>query len=178
MESEKTLCIMGLFDQAAFDAFLRLRRLLTQNGFETDNQPPHLTFGIYDGIDEEEFSDWIAGMLAPQHAIPLVFHHIGVFQSGTVFAEPCASMDLLDLHRRLYAKYDRACLDANCLYSLKANRWVPHATLLTVPSQAELSRAIPVLLNGFSPIKATITRLAITRFPPMETVRVFPLQEA
>ncbi len=177
MEAEKTLCIMGLFDRAATDAFLELRDLLARNGFETDDQPPHLTFGIYDSVDRDAFSSWIETSAARQKEIELAFHHIGVFRPGTVFAEPCVSMDLLDLHKRLHGRYDQACVAANCLYSLKAKSWVPHTTLLTVTSQSELCRAIPLLLDRFSPIQATITQLAITQFPPMKTLRTFPLQK-
>ncbi len=176
MEFEKTLCIMGLFDQAATDAFLELRHLLAQHGFETDDQPPHLTFGIYDGIDRNEFSNWISDNVSRQQQVQLAFHHIGVFQSGTVFAEPCASTSLLNLHKRLHGKYDQACVAANCLYSLKYKSWVPHTTLLTAP-QSELCRAISLLLDRFSPIQATITQLALTEFPPMETIDTFSLQK-
>jgi hypothetical protein len=175
MESEKTLCIMGLFDQTANEAFLALRHLLAQHGFETDDQPPHLTFGIYDGIDRNAFSAWIAERVARQQQLRLSFHHIGIFQTGIVFAEPCANANLLDLHKRLHGKYDQACVATNCLYSLKYKSWVPHTTLLAAP-QAELCRAIPLLLDHFPPIQATITHLAITEFPPMETIKTFSLQ--
>lgn len=176
MESEKTLCVMGLFDRAASDAFLELRDLLARNGFETDDQPPHLTFGIYDGVDRDAFSSWIGNSVVGQREIRLTFHHIGMFQPGTVFAGPCASMELLSLHRRLHGRYDQSCVAANCLYSLKSKSWVPHTTLFTAP-QTELCRATPLLLDHFSPIEATITQLAITQDPPMETIRIFPLQK-
>jgi 2'-5' RNA ligase len=176
MESEKTLCVMGLFDPVATNAFLELRRLLNQNGFEMDDQPPHLTFGIYDGIDLDAFTGWVSSVAARQLQVRLAFHHLGLFQSGTVFAEPCANENLLALHRQLHSKYDQACVASNCLYSLKYKSWVPHVTLFTAP-QTELCCAMPLLLNRFSPIEATITQLVITEFPPMKIVETFPLKE-
>lgn len=177
MEEAKTLSIMGLFDREAAPAFSRLRAELKRRGVPVEDQEPHLTFGIYEGIeDREAFLGWVAQVALFQTKPRLNFDHVGLFPQGVCFAGPCASRALLALHGSLHARYDQKCSEKNCLYSLKANSWVPHVTLgVWEPERA--GEYLPVLLETFRPVEATIEKLAVTEYPPMRTLREFPLGE-
>lgn len=174
MNPEKTLCIMGRFDKDADDAFCGLLAQLSKKGFPATDQEPHLTFGIYSGVEQNEFVNWVAHTARNQHKLTLNFNHIGIFQQGICFAEPCANLELLSLHRSLHAKYDQDCTDKDCLYSLKAKSWVPHTTLGVL--ETEQAKAIlPLLFELFRPIRATITKLAVTEYPPLKNICEVPL---
>lgn len=175
MISDKTLCIMGLFDQAAEEAFGALSVALSKRGFPAEEQTPHVTFGIYEGVDQEDFLDWVSHIASNQRQLDLNFSHIGIFTPGICVAEPCANLGLLQLHRNLHAKYDQDCSEKNCLFSLKAKSWVPHTTL-AVSEPEQLAAILPVLMEIFKPIDATITKLMVTEYPPMKRVREFPLK--
>lgn len=175
MDSTKTLCVMGLFDPEANLAFSGLGSRMAQHGVPGADQQPHLTFGIYDNLNREDLLNWVAQIAQTQKKLTLNFNHIGLFQQGICFAEPCANLELLCLHRILHAKYDQDCRDRNCLYSLKSKSWVPHTTL-AVWSPEQISDFMPAVLESFRPIQATITQLAITESPPLRQICEFPLQ--
>lgn len=173
-DPSKTLCVMGLFDPEAGRAFETLCDALLQMGFPAVRQKPHLTFGIYNDLSRKKLADWVGAIARSQGKISVNFNHIGLFREGICFAEPCVNRELLDLHRRIHARYDRNCSDKNCLYSLKWKSWVPHVTL-AVPEPAQLPRLIPVLLDLFHPIQATVTDLEITEYPPLKSICRYPL---
>lgn len=174
MNSEKTLCIMGCFDPEANRAFYDFYQKLEQEGFPFENQPPHLTFGIYNNVNQDDLFYWVDQISRFQKKLVVNFNHLGLFQEGICFAEPCASLELLYLHRTLHAKFDQNCTDKNCLYSLKSKSWVPHTTLAVLEPE-QLQKFVPIALTLFQPIQATIEKLVVTEYPPLKQIGEFPL---
>ena len=170
----KTLCIMGLLDQDADHAFSDLYFKMSQRNIPIISQPPHLTFGIYDNVNQKDLLNWVAHIAHDQEELELNFNHIGLFQQGICFAEPCVSLELLHLHQRLHAKYDQNCDDKNCLYSVKEKGWVPHTTLAVLDSD-QIGSVMPIILELFTPIQATIKSLVVTEYPPLKKIGEFPL---
>ncbi len=167
---------MGLFDRNANDAFCDLYSKMAQRGFSMKQQEPHLTFGIYDHLDQKGLLDWVAEIARTQKKINVNFNHIGLFRQGICFAEPCANRELLELHQKIHSKYDQNCTDMNCLYSLKAKSWVPHVTLATMePDQMGLF--LPSVLALFQPIQATVMELEITEYAPLKSIQKYSLSE-
>lgn len=166
---EKTLSVMGLFDEEANNLFAELSDKIAQKGFPVSGQLPHLTFGIYNDIHQEEFTNWVVSIAKVQNPVELQFNHIGFFEQGTCFVEPSSNIDLLNLHKCLHEKYDQDCIDKNCLFSLKAKSWVPHTTL-AVLDRDRIADFIAIFLEDFRPIKATITKFMISEFPPFRSL--------
>ncbi|MGE4354103.1 MAG: 2'-5' RNA ligase family protein [Oscillospiraceae bacterium] len=172
--SEKTLCVMGLFDDNANDAFNRLFDRLAKHGIELTDQEPHLTFGIYNRLDADKLLSWISDIAKIQPAVDVYFNHIGLFVPGICIAEPCANSELLNLHRHIHLRFDQDCLSTNCLFSLKSKSWIPHTTLAVLPSD-KVGHFIPAVLEEFVPFHATITALSITERAPLKYLQKFPL---
>ncbi len=116
-----------------------------------DEQPPHITFGIYSGIGREEMVRWIGSIVGELKKTPLFFGQIGAFpESGVCFAAPRVTQELLDMHAKIHSKYDNLCFDKNCLYSLRDGKWIPHITLAQ-PPMCERGRDVAIL-EAFTPL--------------------------
>ena len=172
--SEKTLCVMGNFDEGANTEFKKLFDRLARQGIELTAQKPHITFGIYDKLDAQKLQNWIEGIALRQSPIDLYFNHIGLFAQGICIAEPCANMELLQLHSQIHSRFDRDCIDSNCLFSLKSKSWVPHTTLAVLPPD-RICSMLSSVMEVFKPINATITALSITEYAPLKYLKTYPL---
>lgn len=175
MAEEKTLCVMGLFDAQTNRRFDAIKAKILESGCAVDEQPPHITFGIYSGIGREEMVRWIGSIVGELKKTPLFFGQIGAFpESGVCFAAPSVTQELLDMHAKIHSKYDNLCFDKNCLYSLRDGKWIPHITLAQPPMR-EAQGVLSAILEAFTPFEGEITRIKITEQEPLVDVRGFDL---
>lgn len=153
---------MGTFDDAANQAVSRIKEQLKARGIGADTYEPHVTFGIYTGLEETPLLEWVAEVAARHRRIPLCFNHFGFFPDAcTCFLAPCPDDALLRLHSDIRRQYDDRCTDKGCLYSLEQKNWAPHMTVASIePGQAE--GLLSVFREGFSPFTAVLTELKIT----------------
>ena len=175
MAEEKTLCVMGTLDALAESRFEAIKAKIRASGCEVDDQPPHLTFGIYSGVGRAEMARFIGDVAKGLSKTQLFFGHVGVFpDSDVLFAAPSVTQELLDMHAKIHARYDDNCFDKDCLYSLRDNKWIPHITL-AMPRDCQAQDVLAVILDGFTPFEGAITHIRITEQEPLVEVASFAL---
>lgn len=176
MDKPRTLCVMGTLDNKASQEVYRIKDSLESQGFTADAYEPHITFGIYTGLEEKSLIQWI-GKIASQHkSFQICFNHFGFFPDARLcFLAPGSNRSLLALHSNIHKKYDEHCVDKGYLYSLKQNNWVPHITMAVV-EPAQEAKALSIFWESFSPFAAEIIRLKITSSDMVEEVGVFELK--
>jgi 2'-5' RNA ligase len=173
---EKTLCVMGTFDAETERRFEAIKAKIRLPGCEVDEQPPHLTFGIYSGVDRAEMIRYIEEVAGNLSKTQLFFGLVGVFpESEVLFAAPSVTQELLDMHATIHTRYDDFCFDKNCLYSLQGGKWIPHITLAT-PRNCQPQDVLAIILEEFTPFEGEITHLRITEQEPLVEVAAFALR--
>jgi 2'-5' RNA ligase len=161
-----TLC---LDDHSAARAAALCRRLaeaglpdeLTRLGYR-----PHVTLAIYDADDAllRESLERYAENATP---IDVAFTSIGVFP-GTqhaAFLALAASLALANAHARLLAELG---LEPRAQH--RPGAWTPHCTLVSTLDDSTLPAALTVLHRDWTPLDATLDRLQLVRFPPVEVL--------
>jgi 2'-5' RNA ligase len=168
---------MGTFDARAAGEVEKIKRKLLAGGFQPDAYEPHVTFGIYSGVDDASLLGWIEPIAARRHAFTLNFDHIGFFPGAPYcFLAPSASRALIALHAKIHERFDHCCTDKDCLYSLSRNNWTPHMTLASAaPAQAGV--LLSILWESFVPFKADLTHLKVTSTAPDRNLGVFALKK-
>ncbi len=175
LDEQRTLCVMGVFDGEANREVKRLKDILTGRGITPDSQEPHMTFGIYTGLDDGELLGWIGKAAAKQESLKISLNHFGFFpDSRYCFLAPGITKGLMELHGKIHEKYDNYCTDKGCLYSLREKAWVPHMTLAAIePGQEEA--LLTAMWEGFKPFTAEIGRLKVTSSDMEEEMGEFGL---
>ncbi|BCJ96033.1 hypothetical protein acsn021_36020 [Anaerocolumna cellulosilytica] len=171
----KFYCVMGLFDQKTNRHFKKLEDSLRQKGYEPAELPPHLTLGIYVGLDEKKLLTWVDEFSKKHEAPELYFNHIGVFGTNICYAAPRVDKKLLLFHEKLHEKYDDFSGDEGYLYSIRSKEWVPHATLAMGEPEI-IKPLIPHLCEEFKPFTGKMTQLAVCEFTPMREIGFFDLK--
>ena len=167
---------MGTFDPQAADKIKNIGRLLQSRGFVPDAYEPHVTFGIYTGLQEADLLGWVAPLAEKSEPVGLYFDHFGSFPGTSLcFLAPSASAALIALHARIHQKFDHCCTDKGCLYSLGEKSWTPHTTLASFEPE-QIGALYSVLSERFSPFPASVTRLVVTATEPDEVLGTFALR--
>ncbi|MBN8875741.1 MAG: 2'-5' RNA ligase family protein [Rhodospirillales bacterium] len=131
---------------------------------------PHITLAILPetappaGIEAATFA-----VAAGWARFPLVLAGLGVFPgtSPVIWVAPIVTADLLTRHAELHAAL--AAFDVHAHYAPAA--WVPHVTL-TKEGAVSAGRAIEAVSSAWrGPINATIDRVELVRFRPVDILR-------
>jgi 2'-5' RNA ligase len=161
-------------DCAVASTVSRLQSLLANAaGSEVDTHySPHITLAVIErdaipsGIEEAVFAE---ARTWPR--LSLVLTALGIFpgKEPTLFAVPAASVDLIKVHRRLFAILGR--IDVHLHFRSKS--WTPHVTLTQQAPSAVLFKAALAAWPG--PIEVGVCCLDLVGFPPVELLRSEPL---
>ena len=162
MDKLQTLCVMGILDGEANDKVFRLKTRLSELGIAVDDYEPHITFGIYTGLDQDKLKQWIKRISEKHKRISLQINHFGFFPDTRLcFLAPGANRGLLNLYEDIHKQYDDCCSDKGCLYSLKQSNWVPHMTIAAIEPH-QTAKILSNLWAHFSPFSAEMVRLKIS----------------
>lgn len=130
-------------------------------GMQTPGLPMHISLATF-ALDEEEAAVALTRNIAARFApVEVAIRHVGIFPGGKVlFAAPDMSPALVALQQ--------ACERP----VVNGYPWTPHTTML-IDEPEEIGKAVPVLMQKFTPIRARIDRLHLCAFwPTREIVRV------
>lgn len=167
---------MGIFDNETNKKVYKIKEKLKEKGISVDDAyEPHITFGIYTGVDEESLLRWVDNVAKQHKKIQICFNHFGFFTDARLcFIAPSSSYELLGLHSEIHEKYDSCCMDKGCLYSLEQNNWTPHMSIALV-EQGQEEGILSILWENFSPFTADLIRLKITSSDTSDDLGVFEL---
>ncbi len=125
---------------------------------------PHLSVGIWETLDLGAIEGEIVEVARSTAPPGVTFGRVDTFPHGAVFLAPREPAALLALHVDVHRRIGRLAPGAWAHYVPGA--WVPHCTLATHLTRAELEAALPIARRAPLPIRARLTRLAVIEFPP------------
>lgn len=128
---------------------------------------PHVTLAIYDASDDAKLRENLERYAAQSTPIDVAFTSIGVFPAAqhAAFLAPASSLPLATAHARLLAELG---LEPRAQHHPGA--WTPHCTLVSTLDDATLPTAMAVLQRDWTPLAATLDRLQLVRFPPVQVL--------
>ena len=163
--TDKKLYVLAGYDNRTQEILAEMQNKLYGLGFsgvQTKNIPMHFTLGSYDADQEEELKARLKRIAETQAAFSVSFNHVGLFrlpQNDVLFIAPEVSREMLRLK--------------DCFQDSKDQfNWSPHTTLLI--DHAEIvQKAIPAVLDGFTPFEGKVMVLHLYEFWP--TRHILPI---
>ena len=110
---------------------------------------PHVTLAVFDDLDVNAATAALDGMLSAVPRIDVTLSAITSFGvgSGVVYGALAPSSDLLDLHEMTLRT-----ISAICRPHYRIGQWIPHCTLATGLSDADINRAVHLLQRDWQPL--------------------------
>ena len=156
--ADKALYVLAGYDDRTEKILAGMQNRLYVLGFsgvQTKNIPMHFTLGSYGTDQEEELKARLTEVAEKNEVFSVSFNHIGLFrlpQNDVLFVAPEVSREMLRLKDRF--------MDSKDPFS-----WSPHTTLLI--DQAEIiQKAIPAVLDDFTPLEGKVAVLHLYEFWP------------
>ena len=161
----KALYVLAGYDEASEARLVALQYRLYERGFgglQTRDIPQHITMGSYPVDTEAELCARLRLLSREAAAFDVNISHIGIFPgAGVLFAAPDANAGLLALREHFSDSRDEFV-------------WTPHTTIL-IDSPEVIYRALPVVMEAFSPLSGRVTALHLYEFFPAQHILSVPL---
>jgi 2'-5' RNA ligase len=129
---------------------------------------PHITLAYWNDQQEIDVTDEIKRFAQTVKGTEVLFSSIGIFPADpkVVYLSPVKDEGLIELHQRLYEELDGKIENFSQNYT--PDYWVPHCTLATKLTEAEVLKSVNILLKVQFPVKARIERIELLKCRPME----------
>jgi len=160
--AEQFLTLMADLDNESQKKMAGWYERLKQSGFEgtqTPDIPYHISLASFSLEKEKEVTAEMTRLAQQFAPIPVHISHIGMFSGGKVlFGGPDMNPSgLLSLREAIRTE------------SVDHYPWTPHATIL-IDEPENVQKALPILIQSFSPFLGTITRLHLCAFWPTREI--------
>ena len=133
-------------------------------GTQTPGLNHHISLATFALEQEAEAIALVRAVAARFAPVDVAIRHVGVFPGGKVlFAAPDLSPELVALQK--------ACDNGD----LNGYPWTPHTTML-IDEPEVIGRALPVLMQHFTPLTAKIDRLHLCAFWPTREIVTIDLK--
>jgi len=140
--------------------------------------PPHLSLAVYDDLPLQGVAAALEALAVDTGNTELLISSIGAFpapDAGSVaFLAPAVTEPLLALHyycHRALTHLGRACWE-----HYQPGQWVPHVTVAMDLDAEALSKTMACCASGWSPFKARLVAFRLVGFPPVMTLKQWPLR--
>lgn len=129
---------------------------------------PHITLAYWSSQQEKDVTAEIKRYARAVKRTKVLFSSIGIFPSDpkVVYLSPVKDDALIRLHQRLYAELDGKI--GNFSQNYTPDYWVPHCTLATKLTEAEVLKSVTTLLKVKFPVEAQLSQIELLRCRPME----------
>lgn len=158
------LYVLAGYDDKTETYLSGMQKKLYDQGFSgrhTKNIPMHISLGCFPCEKENELKTLLHSKAQEISASEVGFSHIGLFPGGEVlFAAPDANKELLAL-KEIF------CGDTDL---------TPHTTLL-IDDPDSILKALPAVMEDFSPFRGKITSLHLYEFFPARHILTVPLKD-
>jgi len=126
-------------------------------------QRPHLTLGIYKGLDLEQTDQTLTEVSAKTAVIPISFQYVGVFPTTrSIFLGPVLNEPLTTLHETIYQALKPHADMPNFSYYLP-DHWVPHCGIGVEVDEEIIPEVIRITNQTISfPLEARIEEIGIS----------------
>lgn len=163
----KSLYILAGYDDKTEEVLSGMQNRLYEKGFsgvQTKDIPMHFTLGSYSTEQEEELKERLIMIRENYPAFDVSFNHIGLFklpETEVLFVAPDVSKEMIGLKDFF--------MDSNDKFE-----WTAHTTLL-IDKPDEIQRAIPLVMDDFSPLEGKVNTLYLYEFWPTRLVATVKL---
>jgi len=160
--AEQFLTLMADLDESSQALMSEWYNRLCKEGFDgqqTHGLPYHISLGSFALDKEAEAADEMQRLADDFKPLPIQINHLGIFSGGKVlFGAPSInSYELIRLRNAIQT-------EMNDQYP-----WSPHATIL-IDEPEIVCKALPVLIQSFTPFSGMITRLHLCAFWPTREI--------
>ena len=137
-----------------------------------NGQPPHVSMGIFDIVDESDPVRVMEDVLRSLRPFTMTFDALGAFLPGTLVALPVMTDEMIGMNRAIHAVADQLFVPSR---QYVYGTWVPHLTLAAELTHAELVQTFDAAGMDWKPVSArTVSISLVHHFPYMEEL-VVPL---
>lgn len=157
-------------DNPTGDRIVRLWRAVaafeTEPSMERLGYAPHLTFAIYDDIDQALVERTVYSVFATQPPLRVTFDGIRSFDTSpmVLWASPRDTTLLKALHAAIHEIVDPSL----CREHYRPGTWIPHCTLGTRIGNALRDRALAFASDMTEPFEVVFDTADTISFPPVE----------
>lgn len=154
------------------DAF-GLSTMLTNGG------RPHVSLAVYsDDLDHRSFLQELPAFSKSLAPLEVQLGSVGTFptEEGVVFLAPVVTRELLAVHERFHTVFSKfgGCSSAHYL----PGKWVPHGTVATDLTGAEIGQVGQHCWEHFRPIQGWFQEIGLVEFRPVRELATFKLGSA
>lgn len=137
---------------------------------------PHLSLATCLEVDEDESRKLLRELARETSPFPVAFEAAGAFppDGATLFLVPAPSLELLELHRRFWARFKAISGEPSDFY--RPDRWVPHCTVGREVPPAERARALAATVAAV-PLRGQVVEVGLTGYRPAVSRFRFPLSD-
>ena len=132
--------------------------------------PPHLTFAVYDELDQHILDAGFESALDSLTAMTIRFGSIGYFQAPhalILWAAPDLPPQISKAHTNIHATIDESL----CRRNYRMGVWVPHCSLATTVPRSRMSDVLALVTAPFDPVEVVFDVMDYASFPPVEVIR-------
>lgn len=168
--------IIVRFEPQAEECFNGLIRDLAQVTGNTtrlcNGQPPHVSMGVFDIIDDPDPVRVMEGVLRGLRPFSMTFDVLGAFLPGTLIAAPIMTDEMIAMNRAIHAAADQVFVpERQYVYGT----WVPHLTLAAELTHEQLVRAFDAAALGWKPVSSRTASISLVHHFPYTEELVVPL---
>lgn len=143
------------------------------NSWMMSGQPPHISLGIFDIIDNTDPVSILEPVMRGFQRFSLMFDTLAAFPPHILFAAPAIREELIYMNREVHKVADTFFQPhEQYIYS----RWVPHLTLISDLKQNELDVAFAYACKHMHTITAQMVSVSLVHHFPYVEELVLPLK--
>ncbi|MBE9466748.1 MAG: 2'-5' RNA ligase family protein [Bacteroidetes bacterium] len=148
-----------------FELVETLKKHKIKNKFLEVKSKPHIALSVFDKIDENEVINLIKNIEIKKMKISM--NGIGTFhgKENTIYLIPKATTELLNFQKSLHKQL---LSYSNCWDYYYPENWIPHCTVAMNVADDKFLNAFKLIRENFSPINATIKKINLIKFHPVE----------
>ena len=148
---------------------------VTENHFMLDNHvPPHITIAAVETKYEDELMTRIEKVVNGLTCGEINFVCAGNFSTKVIFLQPVLNEYLHQLAETFTQELEE--MEKTILNPYyKPFSWLPHCTIAKQLSKEKMQKAFSELLQHFTPINGTVTRIGIAKTNPHRDLKIWEL---
>jgi 2'-5' RNA ligase len=129
---------------------------------------PHITLAYWNDQKGIDVTEAIKRYAQAVKGTKVLFSSIGIFPADpkVVYLSPVKDEALIRLHQGLYEELDGKI--GNFSQNYTPDYWVPHCTLATKLTEAEVLKSVNILLKVKFPVEAQLSQVELVKCRPME----------
>lgn len=175
--SEYAICLY--FDNTSSERLFKLMRTAANacgNKYMLEPKmiPPHITVCYFTTDDIAPIEQVISNETASLRRGNVVWPSLGAFVPSVLFAAPTLNEYLVDACTRFN---DQLASKTTLANFYRPYKWMPHTTLVTKLTVAQLNIAFDAVSTKFKPFQGVTAALSLVKCEPFTELRVWQLEE-